>query len=162
MGNARSAEKVPSMIAYKVGDSDRRPWGEYKVTAVGATAGGEEYCEKEITVNPAQILSLQSHEYRREHWIVRKGALTVVLDGEILTLEAGQDVRVPLSAIHCMANTGDAPCVVHERQEGICREEDIKRYVDSYGRGTESADDQRAADSIAAYNAVVAKIKSGK
>ena len=155
MASNFNEERDGVMAAYKIGDHDERPWGSYVVTAVGH-AGGEEYCEKEITVRPGQILSLQSHELRREHWRVEKGTLTVVLDGERLTLNAGEDVRIPLRGVHCMANLGKVPCVVHERQEGVCREEDIRRYVDAYGRATE--DVPEAASSIGVYREILAEI----
>ena len=154
-----AALAVNALAAYKVGDMDRRPWGTYTVTGVGTNENGEEYCEKSITVNPGQALSLQSHEHRREHWTVESGVLTVICDDRRMELEAGQDVRLPQGAIHCMANIGKEPCVVRELQEGICREDDIKRYVDSYGRATETLNSPKAEASIALYNAVLSEIK---
>ncbi len=154
-----AALAVNTLAAYKVGDTDNRPWGTYTVTGVGTNKAGEEYCEKSITVNPGQVLSLQSHEHRREHWTVESGVLTVVSDDQRLELKAGQDVRLPQGAIHCMANLGKVPCVVRELQEGICREDDIKRYVDSYGRATETSSSPKAEASIALYNEVLSEIK---
>lgn len=142
--------------AYAVGDTDTRPWGSYTVVAVGKN-DGEEYCEKEIIVNPGQILSLQSHEHRREHWMVKQGVLTVALDGKRLELTKGDEVRIPLRAVHCMANLGKDSCIVREIQAGICREEDIARYMDAYGRGT--ADDPRAASSLAVYQQILTELK---
>jgi mannose-6-phosphate isomerase len=144
---------------YRVGDMDIRPWGSYTVTAVGIKETGEESCVKEIQVNPGHILSLQSHEHRREHWKVSSGVLTVVLDGERLTLKKGQDVRVPQGSIHCMANLSKEPVVVQEVQQGICREEDITRYMDAYGRGTAQSDDPRVKKSLTVYKALIAEIR---
>jgi mannose-6-phosphate isomerase-like protein (cupin superfamily) len=147
---------------YRVGDMDIRPWGSYTVTAVGVKETGEESCVKEIHVNPGHILSLQSHEHRREHWKVMSGVLTVVLDGQRLTLKTGQDVRVPKASIHCMANLGDVNVVVQEIQQGICREEDITRYMDAYGRGTAESADERVAKSVAVYKELIAELKRKK
>lgn len=152
-----SQEKL--MEAYKVGDRDQRPWGEYEVTAVGMD-GEEEYCEKSITVNPANILSLQSHDLRRETWSVKSGELTVVLNENVITLKAGQDIFIPCGSIHAMANLADAPCIVFERQEGICREEDIKRYLDAYGRAVEDSTDPIVKASLAAYRSVLDSISA--
>lgn len=143
---------------YKVGDHDTRPWGSYTVTAVGVSDAGEDICEKEIHVLPGQVLSLQSHENRREHWRVMDGTLTVILDDQRHELPAGADIRIPQGAIHCMANLADIPCTVREIQEGICREDDIKRYIDAYGRGTESIDGEMAQKSIALYQALLAQL----
>lgn len=142
--------------SYKIGDSDQRPWGRYTVTGVG-TDSGEEFCEKEITVDPGKILSLQSHNHRREVWTVAQGTLTVVVDDRRLTLDAGQSVDIPLTSIHCMANLGDIPCVVHERQIGLCSEDDIIRYADAYGRA-ETPPTGQIKTSVDLYNAILEEI----
>lgn len=150
---------VEQEVGYKVGDQDfSRGWGGYIVTDVRKNESGEDVCEKDITVNPGQALSLQSHDHRREHWIVQKGSLTVVLDGKVLTLEAGQDVRIPLGGIHCMANLSQDVCVVHEVQEGICRESDIHRFRDMYGRPAEQSDAPNVVSSLKVYDDILKQI----
>ncbi len=154
-----------NFLPYKIGDTDRRPWGEYRVTDVGETDTGEEYCEKSITVIPGKILSLQSHDHRRESWRVERGTLTVVLDGQCLILEEGKSIEIPLKAIHCMANLTKEPCTVYERQTGLCREDDITRYVDAYGRATQSAADNddaaamKIAQSVASYRNILEELE---
>lgn len=145
------------MQEYKVGDRDMRPWGQYEVTGVG-TEGGEEYCEKRITVNPGQVLSLQSHRLRREIWRVQAGALTVVLEDKVINVPEGGRIDIPLGALHAMANTGAAPVIVFERQQGVCREEDIVRYLDAYGRETQGESNARISASVAAYRTILEKI----
>ena len=152
------ATQTAEFTPYKVGDHDTRPWGSYTVTAVGTNDAGEDICEKEIHVLPGQVLSLQSHENRREHWQVTDGTLTVILDDHRHELPTGESIRIPQGAIHCMANLTDTPCTVREIQEGICREDDIKRYIDAYGRGTESIDSEMAQKSIALYQALLAQL----
>jgi len=147
-----------ALAPYQVGDHDERPWGSYTVTAVGKNDAGEDMCEKDIHVLPRRILSLQSHEQRREHWQVIAGHLTVILDGTRHELPAGSAIRIPLGAIHCMANLGAETCTVREVQEGICREDDIKRYVDAYGRGTETVFGEAAEKSIALYHELLAAL----
>lgn len=144
---------------YTVGDTDTRPWGSYTVVATGMNEGGEEYCEKEIVVNPGHVLSLQSHAERKEHWLVRQGVLTVIVDGKRMELKKGEDVRIPKGALHCLANLGTDTCIVKEIQAGICREDDIVRYMDAYGRGTANADDPRAQASLDEYLKILAELK---
>ena len=141
---------------YQIGDREKRPWGDYIVTDVGFNDAGEEYCEKKITVNPGRILSLQSHEHRRETWMVVRGVLTILLDGVRTDLHAGEKIHVPQGSIHCMANLGKAPCVVREKQEGFCREDDITRYIDAYGRGTQASTLPVVKRGIAAYRTILA------
>ena len=154
------ANSTKGLPAYKVGDIDTRPWGSYTVVAVGTNEDGEEFCEKEIIVNPGHALSLQSHEHRREYWRVSLGTLTVILGKERLTLEKDQSVRIPKGALHCMANLGAEACVVQERQAGLCREEDITRYMDAYGRA-EDDDRPEIAESLALYKQILKDIKKG-
>lgn len=146
--------KYSTMVAYKVGDRDVRPWGEYQVTAVG-TNDNDEFCEKCITVAPYNVLSLQSHEMRRETWGVLQGVLTVILNDRLLTLRAGEEIFIPQGSIHAMANLSGQPCRVFERQEGICREEDIKRYLDAYGRDVAESNDPNVRASLANYRKVL-------
>lgn len=153
-----SPAAVNKMSVYKIGDRDDRPWGHYVVTGAGVDARGEEYCEKSIVVRPGQILSLQSHELRRETWTVKRGLLTALRDGERIEVLSGETIHIPTGSIHCMANLGEEDCIVEERQEGICREEDIRRYMDIYRRGTEALSPVPA-ESFTAYRAILADIK---
>ncbi|MCB1580623.1 MAG: cupin domain-containing protein, partial [Alphaproteobacteria bacterium] len=85
------------------------------------------------------------------------GTLTVVLNGQRLTLNAGDMINIPLQSVHCMANLTSKPCKIYEKQTGICREEDIIRYVDAYGRGTQTG---AAEDSLTLYREILDEIKS--
>lgn len=143
--------------AYIVNDQDTRPWGRYIVTAVGRD-GAEEYCEKVIYIKPRQVLSLQSHDLRRETWTVKSGQLTAQVGDKLIKAGPGDAINVPLGAIHCMANLTDADCVVAERQTGVCREDDIRRYVDAYNRSTEAISPD-AAQAVAVYRGILENIK---
>nr|MBI1231071.1 cupin domain-containing protein [Cytophagales bacterium] len=124
-----------TLQVYTVGEVGERPWGVYEVIALGTQDDGQEFCEKRITLQPKQILSLQSHKYRTETWRVLEGTLDVIINTESHTLKAGEEITIPFHAYHCMANLDERKiCIVHERQMGICREEDIVRYADHYGR----------------------------
>lgn len=111
-------------------DFEQRPWGCYDVLLETP------YCKvKEITVDPGQKLSYQSHEYRQEQWTVVKGKLTVVLDDETVTIPAGHSIHIPLGAKHRAWNTTDEPISFIEVQTGTYfGEDDITRYEDDYGR----------------------------
>lgn len=142
------------MEEYKIGDYDRRPWGCWMVTNVSAS-GDIGYCEKIIVVAPKKILSLQSHALRHETWVVLEGALATIVNSEYATLCSGQKRDVPVGALHCMANLSDLPCIVKERQTGICRESDITRYLDSYGRITTGAKNEDIIKSVNLYLDIV-------
>ncbi len=124
---------------YYLGETEQRPWGTFEVLDVGMS-NEEEFCEKRIEVMPRQALSLQRHQYRREVWQVHEGSLTVILNGKLLTVMAGEEILIPLQAVHCMINLTDKPVVVYERQMGVCREEDNDRLSDMSGRDTVDID----------------------
>lgn len=142
---------------YTIGDYDRRPWGFWLVTDV-PVSGDANYCEKIIVVSPKQILSLQSHNLRHETWTVLDGTLVAIINDKCSTLVRGQAIEVPLGAPHSMANLSDAPCIIKERQAGICRESDITRYLDAYGRIT-GGTNERINKTVNLYLAVLEKMQ---
>jgi mannose-6-phosphate isomerase-like protein (cupin superfamily) len=147
-------KNTADMALYEVGERVERPWGHYVVTGVGALPDGGDYCEKILTVMPGKVLSLQSHDLRAETWRVIEGVMTALSGNATVTLKAGEDITLPKGIIHCMANLGDVPCVFHERQEGVCREEDIHKYADAYGRETETPSED-AAKALSVYHALL-------
>ena len=107
-----------------------RPWGYY--TCLNRGAG---YQTKMICVHPGQKLSIQSHNYRSEHWVVLEGSACVVLDDVTHTLEAGNSIDIPVKAIHSLQNPYDVDLKIIEVQKGeILLESDIIRYQDMYNR----------------------------
>lgn len=107
-----------------------RPWGFYKVIALG-----DGFQTKIIHVNPKQRLSLQSHNHRSEHWVILSGMAKVVLEGRDYTLSKGHSIDIPVHAIHSLQNPYEEPIEVVEIQMGDdLSENDITRYEDIYGR----------------------------
>ena len=58
-----------------------------------------------------------------------------------------------------MANLGKDSCIVREIQAGVCREDDIARYMDAYGRGTDQAGEPRADSSLAIYEQILSELR---
>ena len=107
-----------------------RPWGFYTVLTQG-----EGFLTKMIHVNKGQKLSVQSHNYRSEHWVVLSGTAKVVLEGKDIILSPGHSVDIPLKAIHSLQNPYNEDLEIIEVQKGDpLIEEDIIRYEDIYGR----------------------------
>ena len=109
---------------------DHRPWGWFESLALG-----ESFQVKRIYVKPGGVLSLQSHKYRSEHWIVVAGTAKVTIDDDIKMVSEGQSVYIPLGAKHRMENPHKKPMVLIEVQIGTYfGEDDIVRYEDHYAR----------------------------
>lgn len=120
-----------------------KPWGWYEV--IWDQTEPVNYQVKVLTVEPYQSLSLQSHRYRSEHWLVLHGEALVTYQTKYevgtvsvrqTTLSKGGSIDIPLGARHRLENPKAAsPLVVLEVEQGtIILEEDITRHADVYGR----------------------------
>lgn len=115
---------------YKRGDKDTRPWGTWEVLDAG-----DGFCVKRICVTPGNILSLQLHHFRSEHWIIVKGEAVVTLGEEKLTKRANESVYIPDETKHRIQNDTNENMEFIEIQTGENLDEnDIVRLEDSYGR----------------------------
>lgn len=107
-----------------------RPWGNYESIDVG-----DRYQVKRIVVLPGQVLSLQKHYHRAEHWVVVRGTAVVTRDAEEILLQENESVYLPLGAVHRLANPGKILLELIEVQVGsYLGEDDIVRFEDVYGR----------------------------
>ena len=107
-----------------------RPWGHY-------TSIFEEnnWKVKRIEIHPNSSLSLQSHKFRAEHWVVVNGTAKVEINNKISILEVNESIYVPRGTKHRLSNTTDIPLIIIEIQSGsYLGEDDILRFEDSYGR----------------------------
>ena len=82
--------------------SETRPWGSFYILDEGPT-----FKVKRIVVTPGGRLSLQSHRFRAEHWIVVSGEATVTIGEEVHVLLPGQSTQISLGAVHRLENYGD-------------------------------------------------------
>lgn len=124
------SERNSAGNSYTVGASDTRPWGSWRVIDAG-----EGYAVKRISVDPDNILSLQRHQHRSEHWTVVQGHARVSVGGEVCDLVADEAVYIPARALHRIQNVGGEVLVFIEVQCGaILDENDIERIEDTYGR----------------------------
>ena len=111
-----------------------RPWGSYE-----GIAAEEGFQVKTLIVNPGQVLSLQSHKHRNEHWVCVKGTVTVTRGSDVFDLKANQSTYIPVGEVHRLSNRTDTPAMVVEVQTGdYLGEDDIVRYDDIYGRAEEN------------------------
>ena len=111
--------------------TEERPWGKFTTLLV------REGCKvKEIEVNPGQRLSYQSHEKRKEKWVIFEGIATVTLNERKITLYPGESIEIPMKAKHRVENCEKKKKLKFiEVQTGTYfGEDDIIRYQDDYGR----------------------------
>ena len=108
---------------------DTRPWGWWK-TLVNA----DDYKIKHIFVAPHQKLSLQTHEFRSETWMIAEGSGFVVIGNRRFKAEKGLVFTIQKHEKH-RAETEDSSMTIVELQLGrSLGEDDVKRIEDIYGR----------------------------
>ncbi len=113
-----------------------RPWGSYTILE------DEDDCKvKRLVVKPGQVLSLQLHHKRSEHWTVVSGTAKVRVGDDEFMLEANKSVYIPVETLHRLENPTDQDIALIEVQCGsYFGEDDIVRFEDIYGR----IDEQKA------------------
>ena len=107
-----------------------RPWGSFAILEDAPD------CKvKRLVVKPGQVLSLQLHHRRAEHWTVVEGKAKIRLGDEEFVLEANQSTYIPTGTLHRLENPGDKDIHLIEVQTGdYFGEDDIERLEDIYGR----------------------------
>lgn len=107
-----------------------RPWGAYETIDIE-----ERFQVKRITVYPQQILSLQMHHHRAEHWIVVTGTARVTRGEDEFLLSENESTYIPIGTKHRLENPGMINLELIEVQSGTyLGEDDITRFEDLYGR----------------------------
>ncbi len=109
---------------------DHRPWGFYEVLHEGT-----DFKVKRIVVRPCKRMSLQRHFHRDEHWYILCGEPVIVVGDKHISMKQGDSIDIPAKTLHRMSNPGLEDMVLIEIQRGdSCREDDIERIEDDYGR----------------------------
>lgn len=107
-----------------------RPWGAYE----GVDAE-DRFQVKRLSVKPGQVLSLQKHHHRAEHWVVVRGTAKITNGDKEFLLTEDQSTYIPVGEVHRLENPGRIPLELIEVQTGsYLGEDDIVRFEDLYGR----------------------------
>jgi len=109
-----------------------RPWGYY-INVYGYDNNG--FKMKNIVVYPSKRLSLQSHNFRSEHWVIVKGTAKVQVGNDEFIMNANEHIYIPIKTLHRIENIGTELMEFTETQIGsYLGEDDIIRYEDDYNR----------------------------
>jgi mannose-1-phosphate guanylyltransferase/mannose-6-phosphate isomerase len=107
-----------------------RPWGSFSILE-----DAEDCKVKRLVVKPGQVLSLQMHHKRAEHWTVIAGVAKVRIGSEEFLLRPNESTYIPVETQHRLENPGTEDVHLIEVQTGeYFGEDDIIRYEDIYGR----------------------------
>jgi mannose-1-phosphate guanylyltransferase len=107
-----------------------RPWGIYTVLEES-----DGYKIKRIEVKPNKRLSLQSHKYRNEHWIVVSGSAKVTINDKTFILNQNESTYIKAGDKHRLSNNTNEKLVIIEVQVGsYTGEDDIQRFDDDFSR----------------------------
>lgn len=107
-----------------------RPWGSYTVLE-----DADDCKVKRLVVKPGEVLSLQLHHRRSEHWTVVAGTAKVRVGDREFLLQRNESTYIPLNTMHRLENPTDQDIALIEVQCGdYFGEDDIVRFEDRYGR----------------------------
>lgn len=107
-----------------------RPWGSFTILE-----DADDCKVKRLVVKPGQVLSLQRHRYRSEHWTVVDGEAKVRVGDEEFILKKNQSTYIPAGQLHRLENPTEQDIALIEVQTGsYFGEDDIERFEDIYGR----------------------------
>ena|SRR3989344_4022885 len=109
-------------------DQTDKPWGSFESLTLN-----EATTVKILTIKAGEALSLQSHAYRDEWWIVLDEAMRVVLDDKHILLAKGDELFIPRGTKHRIIGL-TTTCRWLEIAYGEFLEADITRYEDKYNR----------------------------
>lgn len=112
---------------YHLGEFEERAWGNWMVLFTG------EHCvTKVLNIYPSKSISLQTHNYRHEHWIIVSGEATVQLGHQVFHLGSNRHILIPIGEFHRVTNEVNLMLTIIEVQYGsILSEDDIIRYDDN-------------------------------
>ena len=105
-----------------------KPWGWYLTLEENV-----DHKIKKIYVKPNHRLSLQYHNDREEHWTVIDGIGQITQGDKETTIRSGESAFIANKGIHRLTGGEDGITFI-EVQRGICKENDIVRLEDDYGR----------------------------
>lgn len=108
-----------------------RPWGSFTTVQ-----RGDSYKIKCIEVKPLKSLSLQSHQYRSEHWVVIEGEAEVTNQEKLYRVKTNESTFIAQGSKHRLHNPlPNTTLKIIEIQSGTYLEEDdIERFEDQFGR----------------------------
>lgn len=136
MDHSEKIKEIAAQHSQVVPKSDLtyRPWGHFQTLS----QEDKMFHVKKIIVKPGQILSLQKHRHRAEHWIILEGEARVTKNKETLILGQNDHVYIPVGCVHRIENIGAKALTFIEVQTGTYfGEDDIIRLEDAYGRKSE-------------------------
>jgi mannose-6-phosphate isomerase len=108
---------------------EERPWGNFKILLDEPNVK-----VKKITVKPNQKLSLQLHKLRDEWWKIILGRGEIQINENKFEADQRDTVVIKKYEVHTVKNIGNEDLIFVEVQTGVCKEDDIVRLEDDYGR----------------------------
>ncbi len=108
-----------------------RPWGSFTILQSGPL-----YKIKYIEINPLKSLSLQSHKFRSEHWVVIEGEGEVFNQDNTFRIKSNQSTFIPQGVVHRLSNPlpNKILKIVEVQSGSYLGEDDIERLDDQFGR----------------------------
>lgn len=90
-----------------------RPWGMYE-----RYVEEPDYWVQKITLLPGKTIYQHKHMRRTENWMVIRGEIQVLLDGNAQVYHSGENIDIPAGSLHQVSNIGSKPALILETAIG--------------------------------------------
>ena len=108
---------------------DKREWGHFEVLLDELNLK-----VKKIVVKTGRRLSLQLHKLRDERWFIASGCGEIQIGNKTMDISEGDELFIEKYQVHRVRSAGLVDLVIIEIQTGVCKEDDIIRIEDDFGR----------------------------
>lgn len=98
-----------------------KSWGSFKIIDVK-----EESLTIKVTLMPNHKMNYHCHEHREEVWTVLSGTGSVILDGKILNIKAGDVIKIPAECKHTVIAETELEMIEVQIGKEITIEDKIK------------------------------------
>lgn len=106
---------------------EERRWGTYKVIDLFASTDGNQVLTKHLHINSGKSISYQKHLHRDEVWTFITGTGTLVIDGKVKQVKAGDVVYIEKGMKHFVEAATDLHIIEVQLGDKV-DENDIERY----------------------------------
>lgn len=129
VANKNSCESLKSYVKSLDGRPmyEERRWGTYKVIDLFASTDGNQVLTKHLHINSGKSISYQKHLHRDEVWTFITGTGTLVIDGKVKQVKAGDVVYIEKGMKHFVEAATDLHIIEVQLGDKV-DENDIERY----------------------------------
>ncbi len=131
VANKEHSERIKDVIGAFAGRPmyEERRWGMYRVLDYRKLDDGKEVLTRWVELHQGQHLTYQRHQKRSELWTIVEGTAEFALDNRIVTVSAGDVLRVSQNQWHAIRALTPLKFVEVQTGSEVSEEDTIRRFI---------------------------------